>query len=118
MAALKGQGIPLPLSEVGFKEIGIQRKFRFDYYWPEFRLALEIEGGIFTRQAHGSIRGILRDKEKYSLAASAGVRVIAVPPNLMLKTQTFDMIKQAMRYRVVEGTNDANGETPVVEPRT
>ena len=45
------------------------RKYRFDYAWPDYHVALEKEGGVFTRQAHGSVTGILRDIDKYNLAA-------------------------------------------------
>ena len=45
------------------------RKYRADYAIPDWRLLIEIEGGIYNKKAHGSITGILRDIEKYNLAA-------------------------------------------------
>lgn len=43
------------------------RKFRSDIFFPVPNLAVEIEGGIFTNGAHGSITGILRDIEKQNV---------------------------------------------------
>ncbi len=58
------------------------RKYRFDFavLGPKIRLAFEIEGGVYTRKAHGSITGILRDLEKYNLAGVSEFRVFRFTP--------------------------------------
>lgn len=86
-------GIPSPHTEHRFAE---GRKFAFDYAWPSFRVALEKEGGVFTRQAHGSISGILRDIEKYNLAASLGWRVLRVIPSDIVKPETFALVRTTL----------------------
>lgn len=57
-----------------------ERKFRFDYAWPEKKIALEVEGGLWRKGggAHSHPKGILRDIEKYNLATTLGWRVIRV----------------------------------------
>lgn len=97
LALLKREKVPPPCEEWIFAS---PRKFRFDYAWPEARLALEVEGGIFTKQAHGSITGILRDMEKYNLAAIHGWRVLRVVPNKLCDLQTLTMIANAYRWGV------------------
>lgn len=57
------------------------RKFKADWAVPGERLLVELEGGVFTRQAHGSITGILRDIEKYRLAAIHGWFVMRFLPS-------------------------------------
>lgn len=54
------------------------RQFRFDYAWPQKRIALEVEGGIWRKGggAHSHPTGIIRDIEKYNLAMMQGWRVI------------------------------------------
>jgi very-short-patch-repair endonuclease len=94
LALLKQEKIPAPCEEWVFAH---PRRFRFDYAWPEQRLALEVEGGIFTRKAHGSITGILRDMEKYNLAAVHGWRVLRVTPNKLCDLQTIAMVGDAYR---------------------
>lgn len=56
------------------------RKFLFDFAWPERKIAVEIQGGIWmgARGGHTSGAGYKRDCEKQALAAVAGWRVIPV----------------------------------------
>lgn len=54
------------------------RRWRFDFAWPEKMVALEVQGGIFSRGRHARPRGILQDYEKFSEAAIAGWRVLLV----------------------------------------
>lgn len=45
------------------------RRYKFDYYLSQFRVAIEIEGGIYLKKSgHNTSSGILRDIEKYNLA--------------------------------------------------
>ena len=76
-----------------------KRKWRFDYAFPDKCLAIEIEGGVYTKGAHGSITGIKRDIEKYSEAAAAGWRVIRVLPEDMTKERTINLIKLAYSHQ-------------------
>jgi hypothetical protein len=85
IAQCRAAGLPVPDKEFVFDST---RSFRFDYAWPYNRIALEIEGGIFGRgkrcptckrpppMGHSSVKGILRDIEKYNLAVCNGWRLI------------------------------------------
>ena len=53
------------------------RRFRFDYY--SFGIAIELEGGVWSRGRHTRPTGFLNDMEKYNLAASMGILVFRVP---------------------------------------
>lgn len=48
------------------------RKFRFDFAYPDEHIAIELEGGIYSKGGHSSISGITRDIEKGNLATLAG----------------------------------------------
>lgn len=87
--------LPEPVTEHVFAP---GRKFAFDYAWPSFRVALEKEGGVFTRQAHGSITGILRDIEKNNLACSLGWRVLRVIPSDIVKPETFALVRTTLTH--------------------
>ena len=93
---LLANGLPPACSEYKFCP---SRRFRADFAWPDHKLLLEVEGGVFSRQAHGSISGLLRDIEKYSIAASLGWRVIRVLPADLLKTKTVELLKQSLRFK-------------------
>lgn len=54
------------------------RKWRFDFAWPQERLALEIEGGTWNQGRHTRGAGFARDCEKYNAATLAGWRVLRV----------------------------------------
>ena len=90
-------GLPVPQVEYRFAP---PRKFRADYAWPEHGVLLEQEGGVYTGQAHGSVTGILRDMEKYNLAAVHGWRVVRILPSQMLSQQTIDLL-----ISVIAGTS-------------
>lgn len=74
----KTDGLPMPVPEYRFDE---SRRWRFDYAWPEHKIALEIEGGVFTRGRHTRPSGFLKDMEKYNRAAQLGYRVFRCTPN-------------------------------------
>lgn len=48
------------------------RKFAFDFAWPEYKVAVEMEGGIHGRGRHVRPAGYEKDCEKYNLAALFG----------------------------------------------
>ena len=54
------------------------RKWRFDFVWPEQRVAVEIHGGTFMkgRTGHTSGVGVQRDCEKSNAATMLGWRVL------------------------------------------
>lgn len=43
-----------------------QRDWKIDFYWEEYKLAAEIEGGIFINGRHVRPIGFINDKEKYN----------------------------------------------------
>ena len=57
------------------------RRFRFDYYvdFLTYGIAIELEGGVWSRGRHTRPTGFLNDMEKYNLAASMGILVFRVP---------------------------------------
>lgn len=71
-----------------------ERKWRLDYAWPEKKIALEVEGGVFTGGRHTSGIGFMGDMEKYNQAVLYGWRIIRTTPSNLLKTGTLDLIRQ------------------------
>lgn len=88
-AATKGA---YPLFEALLRDAGLAfcaeyrfdgtRLWRFDYAWPEQRVALEVEGGAFAKGGGGHNRGagFQADMEKYNAAALLGWVVLRYPP--------------------------------------
>ncbi len=67
----KAKRLPIPVAEYRFHPT---RKWRMDWAWPDQRVALEIDGGVWVRGAHGRGTGIVRDQEKGREAASCSLR--------------------------------------------
>lgn len=73
------------------------RRFRFDYAILEYKIAVEVEGGIWTNGRHVRGAGYKRDMEKYSLAAVDGWIVIRRTPQELATNETLDMIRRAIQ---------------------
>ena len=86
----------MPLTEHRFHPI---RKWRFDYAWPEHRIALEVEGGVWVGGRHTSGAGFVKDMEKYNEAACLGWRIIRCQPRELCSIKTVDTIKRAMQWQ-------------------
>jgi hypothetical protein len=93
-AFFKEHGVPPPHREFAFA--APERKFRFDFAWPVLKVALEVEGGVWSRGAHGRGSGIVRDIEKYNLAVSMGWRVLRCTPDGLCLTETAELVKRTM----------------------
>jgi len=61
----KNFGYPEPEKEYRFHP---ERRWRFDFCWPGFKLAVEVEGGIFIGRGHSRPKWIVKDMEKYNQA--------------------------------------------------
>jgi hypothetical protein len=73
----RAAGIIEPIAEYVFAK---PRRWRFDFCWPAQRLALEINGGVWTQGRHTRGQGAIDDMEKLSEAAILGWRVLYVIP--------------------------------------
>ena len=65
--------LPLPVTEYRFHPT---RRWRFDFAWPEHKLAVEIEGGAWTGGRHTRGSGFVGDCDKYNAATILGWRVL------------------------------------------
>lgn len=88
---LNNVGIKLPTPEYMFNPV---RKWRLDYAWPEQRIALEVEGGIFIHGRHSRGAGMEKDFEKYNTAALQGWRIVKCVPKKLCSFETIELLKQ------------------------
>lgn len=87
------------LGETCIKEFQFHptRKWRFDYAIPEHKIALEVEGGVWTGGRHTRPQGFLGDIEKYNTATLLGWRVFRTTPSDLLRSCTLDLLEQAIK---------------------
>jgi len=57
------------------------RRWKFDAAWPAEKVAVELEGGIWTRGRHTRGKGYWRDMQKYNAAVWAGWRLFRFAAN-------------------------------------
>jgi hypothetical protein len=101
-AFFESHGLPAPVAEYRFAP---PRKWRFDWAWPALAVALEVEGGIWTRGRHVSPKGFLADMEKYNAATRAGWAVLRVTPQDLLTKATAEMVGECwVNHAFVAGT--------------
>ena len=74
------------------------RQWRIDYYFEANgrRVALEVEGGIWTQGRHTRGSGFKRDMEKYNTLTAAGIMLLRTTPKDLLTSQTFELIKKTL----------------------
>lgn len=72
------------------------RKWRFDYAIPEHKIALEVEGGVWTGGRHTSSVGFMKDMEKYNTATPMGWRVFRTTPDELYRLKTLNLLKTAI----------------------
>lgn len=82
--ALEGQfslaGLPDPEKEYAFMK---GRGFLFDFAYPNIKMAVEVEGGIWIGGRHTTGEGFTRDCIKYNNAECLGWHVIRVTKDMI-----------------------------------
>jgi very-short-patch-repair endonuclease len=75
------------------------RRWRFDFAFPEQRLAIECEGGIWTGGRHVRAKGFQADAEKYNAATLAGWRVLRFTGDMVKSGEALAVIERALEGR-------------------
>ena len=93
--------MPAPVRELQFAP---PRRWKFDFAWPaeNHRLAVEIEGGIWTKGRHSRGKGITADAEKYNFATLANWRVLRYTTDDLNKrpVQVIQEVRGALERKV------------------
>jgi hypothetical protein len=112
LALLRQASVPAPVPEYRFAP---PRKWRADWAWPDHRVALEVEGGVWTGGRHTRGAGYIKDLEKYSEAAILGWCVIRVTPKDLCTLKTVELVARALTmrgFRVPDVGGRGTGQTP------
>lgn len=70
------------------------RKWRADYAFPNDKLLIEIEGGVWSGGRHFRGVGAIKDMEKYNEAAILGYRLLRFTPKQIKGFQALRSIKR------------------------
>jgi hypothetical protein len=90
---LQHAGLPTGEAQYRFVE---GRQFRFDRAWPERRVAVEVQGGVWSDDGHGRKSMVARDCAKLSMGAAMGWRVLPLTKEMIESGQAVELIHQAL----------------------
>jgi very-short-patch-repair endonuclease len=89
-------GLPRPLPE---EPVIDGRKWRFDFSWPDYKVAVELQGGTHTQGRHTRGSGYERDVEKLNEAQLAGWLVIWTTTRQAERGDALVWAERALRLR-------------------
>ena len=75
------------------------RKWRFDYAFPDRKVAVEVDGGVWTGGRHINPAGYINDMEKLNTAASMGWLVLRITTDDRFASKTYELIKTTIELR-------------------
>jgi very-short-patch-repair endonuclease len=92
---IRAEGLPEPEREFMFaKSIG--RRWRLDFSYPDKKIGIEVQGGIYTRGAHSRGTGLERDYEKYNQAQVLGWDVYQFSRKMIESGEAIETIRKAL----------------------
>ena len=93
---LKDLNLPQPTREYSFHP---QRKWRIDLAWPKYKIAVEIEGGIYSFGGHVRGAQFEKDCEKYNELALDGWLLLRATPSNVRTCIFEEQLKRAFALR-------------------
>ena len=90
---MKVHGLPEPLREFKF---AFPRRYRFDFFFLNQNLAVEVEGATWTGGRHTRGAGFEADCKKYNLAALKGIKVLRFTASMIRSGEAIRTIKEVM----------------------
>lgn len=82
--------LPLPEREYRFSD----RRYRFDFCWPQFKLAVEVQGGYYSNGRHN--RNPISDCKKANYAGLQGWSVLFFKPDEVTNGSALQQIGEAL----------------------
>lgn len=93
---IRATRLPGPMREYRFST---QRRWRFDFAWPDYLLAVEVEGGGWSGGRHTRPKGFAQDLQKYSEALAGGWTVYRCDKALIDSGRAIEVIAKLLRER-------------------
>jgi very-short-patch-repair endonuclease len=78
--------LPAPIREYRFCPT---RRFRFDFAWPDQKIYVEVEGGLWNGGRHTRAAGYEADLTKYNLAALMGWRGLRFSTEMVISGEAI-----------------------------
>lgn len=72
------------------------RMWRLDFAWPQKKVGVECEGGVWSGGRHTTGSGFTSDCEKYNEAVLLGWRILRVTADMVKKGEALRLTKVAL----------------------
>ena len=79
------------------------RNWRCDFAWPDRRLIVEVEGGVYTQGRHVRPSGFTKDLEKYNALTEAGWKVLRFSRREVTSGEALNVIQRVLNEAAVSG---------------
>jgi very-short-patch-repair endonuclease len=89
-------GLPRPVQEFVFHPT---RRWRFDWAFPDWQVAVEQDGGTWTGGRHVRGKGYEEDARKINHAGIAGWLVLRVTTDMVRTGEALTLLEAALRSR-------------------
>jgi very-short-patch-repair endonuclease len=76
-----------------------RRRWKFDFAFPESRVAVEIEGGIWNSGRHTRGSGFEGDCVKYNTAVKMGWVVLRYSPEMVMRGNAIDDVLEVLAQK-------------------
>ena len=106
---IRAAGLPEPEREVRFTP---DRRWRFDFCWPDQRIAAECEGGIYSQGRHTRGKGFADDCEKYNEAVLLGYRVFRFTEAMITSGRALWLLETALWQESCIAKEDRRNPSP------
>lgn len=90
----KGEGIPQPALEFRFHP---ERRWEFDFAWPDQKVALEVDGGIWIYGRHNRGAQIKKSWEKENEANCCAWHIYKCEPKELCTREIANLLKRALK---------------------
>lgn len=99
-------GYPMAEREYRFHPV---RRWKFDYAYPEYQIAIEIEGGAWIGGRHVRGKGYISDMEKYNEATRFNWRLFRFTPQQAVNGYALNFMRRVLA--AVSDTQLCNSNT-------
>lgn len=75
------------------------RKWRFDFAFPDLKIAIEVDGGVWVSGRHNRANGFIKDMEKFNEANILGWNILRYTPEQLNTSKCIDGIKKLIETK-------------------
>ena len=83
-----------------FAQLRHKRQWRFDIAFPDIRVGVEVQGGVYVQGRHTRGAGVEADYEKFGAALELGWCVVLCTPRQVKSGQALRWVEAAIRLQL------------------